>query len=180
MSQSNDSPTPCADKGGHGEANISLCDTLRSRARGQKKRNLATVTIVDAPTGKRKRGKKKRNSWEWKVMQPFALPIGKCSVRCSVEFNVFRSEGGKGCSRTIALAVVVCFTRWQFWTSESSGIASSETSRSILAGHQLLHQLQRLCQPLRSFRAGDFSPNFAADIFSDGAKTPSPIGYSWT
>ena len=52
MSQSNDSLAPCADKGGHGEATISLCDALRSGARGQKKRNLATVTIVDPPTGK--------------------------------------------------------------------------------------------------------------------------------
>ena len=30
MSQSNDSPAPCADKGGHGKATTSVCDTLRS------------------------------------------------------------------------------------------------------------------------------------------------------
>ena len=54
MSQSNDSLAHCADKdGGHGEATISLCDALRSGACGHKKRNLATVTIVDLPTGKR-------------------------------------------------------------------------------------------------------------------------------
>ena len=60
MSQSNDSPAPCADKGGHGKATTSVCDTLRSEVRGQKKINLATVTIliVTPPTGKRK-----RNSW---------------------------------------------------------------------------------------------------------------------
>ena len=55
MSQSNDSPEPCAGKEGHGEAIISLCDVLRSGAREQKKRNLATVPIVNPPTGKRKR-----------------------------------------------------------------------------------------------------------------------------
>ena len=84
MSQSNGSPAPYADKGGHVEAAISLCDALRSGARGQKKRNLATVTIVDPPKGKRK-----RKSWVWKVVQQFAPPIGKCSVRCSVESSVF-------------------------------------------------------------------------------------------
>ena len=72
-------------RGGHDEATISLCDALRSGARGPKKSNLATVTIVDPLTGK---GKK--NSWVvWKVIQQFALSIGKCSVRCSVEFSVF-------------------------------------------------------------------------------------------
>ena len=45
MSQSNDSPAPCADKEGHGKSTTSVCDTLCSEARGQKKRNLATVTI---------------------------------------------------------------------------------------------------------------------------------------
>ena len=56
MSRSNDSPAPYADKGGHGEATISLCDALRSGARSQKKGNLATVTIiVDPPTEKMKR-----------------------------------------------------------------------------------------------------------------------------
>ena len=64
MSRINDSPAPCADKGGHGEVIISLFDALRSGARRQKKINLATVTIVNPPTGKRK-----RNSWVWKVMQ---------------------------------------------------------------------------------------------------------------
>ena len=38
MSQSNDSPAPCADKGGHGKSATSVCDTLCSEARGQKKR----------------------------------------------------------------------------------------------------------------------------------------------
>ena len=84
MSQIIDSPAPCADKGGHGEATISLRDALRSGARGQKKINLATVTTVDSPTGKRK-----RNSWGWKVMRQIVPPIGKCSVRCSVKFSVF-------------------------------------------------------------------------------------------
>ena len=39
--------------------------------------------------------------------------------------RLFSIRGGKGCPRTIALAVVMCFTRLQFWTSKSSGIASS-------------------------------------------------------
>ena len=78
MSQSNDSPAPCADKRGHGKATTSVCHTLCSEARGQKKRNLATVTIVAPPTGKMK-----RNSWVWKVMQQFEPPIGNapCGVR---------------------------------------------------------------------------------------------------
>ena len=45
----------------------------------RKKNSLATVTIVDPPTGKRK-----RNSWVRKVMQPLLPPFGKCSVRCPV------------------------------------------------------------------------------------------------
>ena len=64
MSQSNDSLAHCADKGGHGESAISRCDALRSGARGQKKRNLATVTIVDPPMGIGK-----GNSGVWKVIQ---------------------------------------------------------------------------------------------------------------
>ena len=84
MSQSNDSPAPCADKGGHGKATTSVCNTLRSEARGQKKRNLATVTIVAPPTGKRK-----KNSWVWKVMQQFEPSIRKCSVRCSGEVSKY-------------------------------------------------------------------------------------------
>ena len=44
MSQSNDSPAPCADKEGHDKSTTSVCDTLFPEARGQKKRNLATVT----------------------------------------------------------------------------------------------------------------------------------------
>ena len=43
MSQSNDPLAPCVDEGEHGEATISLCDALRSGARGRKKRNLVTV-----------------------------------------------------------------------------------------------------------------------------------------
>ena len=35
MSQSNDSPAPCADKGGYGKSTTSVCDTLCSEARGQ-------------------------------------------------------------------------------------------------------------------------------------------------
>ena len=81
MSQSNDSPAPCADNGGHGKSTTSVCDTLPSEARGQKG-NLAKVTIVAPPTGKRK-----RNPWVWKVMQQFEPPIRKCSVRCSVEVS---------------------------------------------------------------------------------------------
>ena len=83
MSQSNDFPETCADKGGRGEATSSLGDALRSGARPQqKKRHLATVTIVDPPTGK-----KKKTSWVWKVMQQFSPPIGKCSVRCTVQVS---------------------------------------------------------------------------------------------
>ena len=82
MSQRNDSPAPCADKGGHGKSTTSVCDTLCSEAREQKKINLATVTIVAPPTGKRK-----RNSWVWKVMQQFEPPTRRCSVRCSVEVS---------------------------------------------------------------------------------------------
>ena len=84
MSQSNDSPAPCANKEGHGKSTTSVCDTICPEARGQKKRNLATVTIVAPPTGKRK-----KNSWVWKVMQQFEPPIRKCSVRCSVEVSKY-------------------------------------------------------------------------------------------
>ena len=84
MSQSNDSPAPCADKEGHGKSTTSVCDSLCPEAREQKKRNLATVTIVAPPTGKRK-----KNSWVWKVMQQFEPPIRKCSVRCSVEVSKY-------------------------------------------------------------------------------------------
>ena len=84
MSQSNDSPAPCADKEGHGKSTTWVCDTLCSEARGQKKRNLARVTIVAPPTGKRE-----RNSWVWKVMQQFEPPIRKCSVRCPVEVSKY-------------------------------------------------------------------------------------------
>ena len=52
MSQSNDSLAHCADKGGHSEATISRCDAIRSGARGHKKRNITTVTIVDLVRGK--------------------------------------------------------------------------------------------------------------------------------
>ena len=76
MSQSNDSPAPCADMGEHGKASTSVCDALRSGAHGQRKINLATVT-----------GRRKRNSWVWNVMQQFEPPIRKCSVRCSVEVS---------------------------------------------------------------------------------------------
>ena len=86
MSQSNDPPTPHADKEGHGKSTTSVCDSLCPEARGQKKRNLATVTIVAPPTGKRK-----KNSWVWKVMQQFEPPIrrylnmekGSRAVPCS-------------------------------------------------------------------------------------------------
>ena len=37
MSQSNDSPAPCADKEGHGKSTTSVCDSLCPEARGQKK-----------------------------------------------------------------------------------------------------------------------------------------------
>ena len=85
MSQSNYSPAPCADKGGHGKSTTtSVCDTLCSKARGQTKRNLATVAIVAPPTGKRK-----RNSWVWKAMQQFEPPIRKCSVQYSVEVSKY-------------------------------------------------------------------------------------------
>ena len=109
MSESNDSLAPCADKGGHGEATIFLCDALRSGARGQKKMNLATVTIVGRPTGKRK-----RNLWVWKVMQKVALPIGKCSVRYSGEFSVFLDPRGKGVSENDYCIGDgnTCFTQW--------------------------------------------------------------------
>ena len=38
MSQSNDYPAPYADKGGHGKPTTSVCDTLRSEARGRKEK----------------------------------------------------------------------------------------------------------------------------------------------
>ena len=64
-----------------GKSTTSVCDTLCSEAREHKKINLATVTIVAPPTGKRK-----RNSWGvWKLMQQFEPPIRKCSVRHSME-----------------------------------------------------------------------------------------------
>ena len=91
MSQSNDSLARCADKGGHGKSTTSVCDTLGSEACGQKKINLGTVTVVAPPTGKRK-----RNSWVWKVMQQFEPPIRKCSVRCSVGVSKY----GK-CNRAV-------------------------------------------------------------------------------
>ena len=72
MSQSNDSPVPCAERGGHGKATTSVCDTLRSETRGHSKTNFATVTIVVPLTGRMK-----RNSWVWKVMQQFEPPIRK-------------------------------------------------------------------------------------------------------
>ena len=84
MSQSNDSPATCADKEGHGKSTTSVCDSLCPEARGQKKRTLATVTMVAPPTGKRK-----KNSWVWKVMQQFEPSIRKCSVRCSVEVSKY-------------------------------------------------------------------------------------------
>ena len=86
MNQSNDPPAPCADKGGHGKATTSVCDD-RSGAHRQKNGNLATVTIVAPPTGKRK-----RNSWVWKVMQQFEPPIRKWSVRYSVEVSKYRGQ----------------------------------------------------------------------------------------
>ena len=167
MSQNKDSPAPCADKGGHVEATISLCDALRSGARGHKKRNLATLTIVDPPTGKRK-----RKSWVWKVMQQFAPPIGKCSVRYSVEFSVFLNPRGKRVSENDCIGNGnACFTRWQFWASKISGIASSGTSRSILAGHQQpLHQLQRLRQPLRQLPGWRLQPQFCRGCPQYGSK----------
>ena len=140
-------------RGGHSEVTISLCDALRSGVRGQKKRNLATVTIVYPPMGKRK-----RNSWVWKVMQQFVPPIRKCFVRCSVEFGVFLDPRRKGVSEDDCIGDGnTSFTRWQFRTSKSSGIASSGTSRSILAGHQQpLHQLQHL----RQFPGWQLQPQF--------------------
>ena len=66
---------------GHGKSTTSVCDTHPSEARGQNG-NLAKVTIAAPPTGKRK-----RNSWVWKVMQQFEPPIRKCSVRCLVEVS---------------------------------------------------------------------------------------------
>ena len=80
MSQSNDSPAPCADKGEHGKATTSVCDTLRSEARkprygddsyssdGEKEEDLMGV---------------------WKVTQQFEPPIRKCFVRCSVEVSKY-------------------------------------------------------------------------------------------
>ena len=53
MSQSNNSPAPCADKGGHHKATTSVCDTLRSEARGQRKRNPMSSSDRE----------KRRNSW---------------------------------------------------------------------------------------------------------------------
>ena len=122
MNQSNDSPAPCADKGGYGKATTLVCDA-RSGARGQKKRNLATVTIVAPPTGKRK-----RNSWVWKVMQQFEPPIRKCSVRCSVEISKYRGYSSE--------ADVCSFLLPGFWLRKSecgaTGSAPSSTPCSSL------------------------------------------------
>jgi hypothetical protein len=43
------------------------------------KTKIATVTICDAPVGK-----KKKTSWVWQVMQEFAPPISNKNVRCIV------------------------------------------------------------------------------------------------
>ena len=72
MSQSNDSPAPCASKGGMAKLPFH-CAILLVQDHADKRKE--TATIVDPP-----RGKRKRNSWVWKVMQQFAPPIGKYSV----------------------------------------------------------------------------------------------------
>ena len=122
MSQSNDSPAPLADKEGHGKAATSVCDA-RSGSRRQKKRNLATVTTVAPPTGKRK-----RNSWVWKVMQQFEPPIRKRSVRCSVEVSKHRGQNVE--------ADVCGFSLPGFWLRKSewgaTGSALSSTPCSSL------------------------------------------------
>ena len=83
MSQRNDPPAPCTDKGGHDEATNSLLDALRSGVREQNKQKLSTVVaIVDRPMGK-----KNKSSWVWKVMRQLPPPTGKCSVRCTVEIS---------------------------------------------------------------------------------------------
>ena len=145
MSHSNDSTAPCADKGGHGQATNSLCDALRSGARGQKKRNLATVMIEDPPTGKREAGLMDVESdaailiTHWEMLRGVygggLSPImGKYSralnpiERISI-FSLSRSEEEKkGWLQDNLLAVLMCFRRRQFRTSKSSGIASSGTS----------------------------------------------------
>ena len=85
MSQSNDSPAPCADKGGHGKATTSVCDTLRSEARGQKKINRNGDDINSYSSD----GEEEELMGVWKVMQQFEPPIRKCSVRCPVEVSQY-------------------------------------------------------------------------------------------
>ena len=79
--EKSESPAPCADKRGHGKAITSVCDA-RSGARGEKKRNIATVKIVAPSTVKRK-----RNSWVWKVMQQFEPPMPLGNVPCGVRWR---------------------------------------------------------------------------------------------
>ena len=82
----------------------------------------------------------------------------------------FSIRGGKLCPRTTALAVVICFTRCQFWTSKSSGIASSGTSRSILAGHprrvRLLAPQEELADAWSGHGRACGAPGSAASINS--------------
>ena len=162
-------------RGGHGEATISLCDALRSGARGQKKRNLATVTIVDPPTGKRK-----RNSLLWKVMQQLAPPIMR-NVPCGVRWSSasFSIRGGRRCPRTIALAMVMRASHDGNFGHRSRARASlrreshaafyQDTSSSCTSS-------SACASPCASSRVGDSSRNFAAGVLGNEAKTPSPIG----
>ena len=121
MSQCNDSPAPCTDKGWHGKATTSVCDA-RSGARRQKKRNLATVTIVVAPPT----GKRKRSSWVWKVMQQFEPPIRKCSVRCAVEVSKYRGQNVEADVCGFSLPGV--WLRKSKWGATGSALSSTPCS----------------------------------------------------
>ena len=92
MSQSNDSPAPCADKGGTWRSHhyAVRCSSFRSTRTEEKEPRKGDDWILDPPTGKRK-----KNSLVWKVMQQFAPPIEKYSVRCSVELSVFLDPRNK-------------------------------------------------------------------------------------
>ena len=64
------SPSPL-ETGGATSVNQFFVQTSRTKT--------ATVTIYDAPAGK-----KKKTSWVWQVMQEFAPPINNKNVRCIV------------------------------------------------------------------------------------------------
>ena len=93
------------------------CAMLVQEHAYRKKINLATVTIVAPPAGKRK-----RNSWVWKVMQLFEPSIRKCSVRCSEEVSKYRRQNVE--------ADVCGFSLPGFWLRKSGWGATGSTLSS--------------------------------------------------